>query len=636
MKLLVDFCSKIGFRLIQILPITDTSCFLTWRDSYPYSSLSVFALHPIYLRLGRLTKDKNILNEIQSNIEKLNSLPSLDYEMVMTTKMTILRKIYQEHTDGLFKDNSFLDFVERNSHWLTPYAVFKHLTDLYKHTDYTKWKEEHRVGTESLFKEMKDKYKYEIGFYQFIQYHLTEQLKEAVAYGVSKRVGLKGDLPIGINRISVDSWVNSELFNMNMSTGAPPDQFSEDGQNWGFPTYNWKMMKEDGYKWWRDRLSFMSEFFHAFRIDHILGFFRIWEIPIKYESGLMGHYNPSIPIEKYQLDESGLWDIQRLVKPYVRKRLIQSYGFSWHDTKYIANKFFKQYGDDLYEFKEEYDDEKKILNYIHSLPENDDSSKWWKYTLEKCLTGLIKNVVLLKDEKNEYHFYPRVNTSKTSSFNELEDWKKDKLWNLYIAYYYGHAQEEFWREIGVSRLPVIRSATKMLVCGEDLGMVPKCVEPVMNDLGILGLRIQRMPSDSRELFGIPHSYNYLTVCSPSSHDTSTIRGWWEEDRGKTEQFYYHYLGRTGPVPYFCEPDIAEQIISQHLYSPSILAIFLLQDLFSIQHDLRVTDPNSEKINEPSNPKHYWRYRIHVYLEDLLSNESFISKLRDLREKSGRY
>lgn len=422
---------------------------------------------------------------------------------------------------------------------------------------------------------------------------------------------------------------------MDMSTGAPPDQFSDDGQNWGFPTYNWEKMKEDGYKWWKSRLGQMSNYFHAFRIDHILGFFRIWEIPLDYESGLMGHYNPSIPIHRHKLDENGIWDIDRLTKPYIRLGFVMEHGFSKHDAMYLAQQFFNQIGDDRYEFRSDLNTEVDIIKHINSFPESNDAALSWKSRVKKCMISLVKNVVLLRDKENPDIFYPRVNIAKTRSFGELEGWLKDKIWNFYIDYYYGLTQEHYWREIGSERLPAIRAATKMLVCGEDLGMVPKCVEPVMNDNGILGLRIQRMPSDSKEVFGWPHSYSYLTVCSPSTHDTSTIRGWWEEDVSKTQYFYNHVLGQSGMAPQFCDENIAKLVILQHLYSPSILAVFALQDFFAIQTDLRVLKPQSEKINEPSNPHHYWKYRIHVTLEELNAHIDFKQKLETMIEKSGR-
>eukprot|EP00483_Globobulimina_turgida_P007805 UN07820 len=174
----------------------------------------------------------------------------------------------------------------------------------------------------------------------------------------------------------------------------------------------------------------------------------------------------------------------------------------------------------------------------------------------------------------------------------------------------------------------------MLICGEDLGMIPDCVPPVMDDLSLLGLRLQRMPADNKLDFYHPDSYQYLTVNTTSSHDCSTLRGWWEEDRILTQKFYTEILGIHGEAPHTCEEWVAESILTQHFYSPSMWCIIPLQDYFALDRSLCVEDPTTEQINVPANSKHYWRFRLNINLEDL-KNHPLCDRVRGMLKNSGR-
>jgi 4-alpha-glucanotransferase len=633
LKPFADLCNKFGSRLIQILPINDTSCRLNWRDSYPYSALSVFALHPIYLRIKNLTDDTTILKEAEAAAQKLNALHEIDYEAVYNTKINLAKRVYMAQKKNFLASLPVQDFIKENEEWLTPYAVFVHLRDVYKTSNWGKWDAKHKNLSAAEVKKLADELADEVGFSYFLQYNLHVQLKEATEYAEKMKIGIKGDLPIGVNPASTDTWMNPNLFRLQMSTGAPPDQFSEDGQNWGFPTYNWAEMAKDNYSWWRARLQSMAKYFHAFRIDHILGFFRIWEIPRSSLSGLMGYFNPSTPVHRHELERLGLWDIQRLTEPYIRWGLLEYYFGS--DAKYVSDMYFYVYGWDRFQFKTEFNTERKVLDHIKSLPDDSEGARKWRQKLQRGLVALQQNVIFLRYPDNpDMEFIPRVNMHRTISFQELDAEAQRGLWRIYVSYYY-ERQESLWYNIGMNRLPLIKNATRMLVCGEDLGMVPKCVEPVMNDLSILGLRVQRMPSNPDDEFGFPASYGYMTVNTTSSHDTSSLRAWWEEDRAKSQHFWNAVLGQQGAAPWFCEDWLVEMILRQHLHSPSMWAVFPLQDLFALRHDLRVEDPNGERVNVPANPKHYWRYRMHVYVEDLLANEHFIGHVKALVRESGR-
>lgn len=625
LKLMVDWAAKCKLNLLQILPINDTTVFKDYRDSYPYSAVSVYALHPLYMRIDAITKDAAILKEVAAKREELNKLPQVDYEEVMRVKTSLLHRIFEQDASTLAKNAEFHAFVEKNKEWLHPYALFCHFLEKTGTSDWSKWGDNANITQEKIDKLSAPSAPHhkELLYSYWVQYHLHTQLLEAATYAKKNRVGLKGDLPIGVNRNSVDTWVYPHLFKMDKSTGAPPDAFSDDGQNWGFPTYNWDVMAKDNYRWWRNRLGIMAQYFHSFRIDHILGFFRIWEIPAVCVTGLAGRFNPALALHKSELAQHGMWDVNRLAEPYIKWHILEK--LFGDKASYAANKFLTRADEsDNFTLKEEWNAEKKIRANLS----NED--KW----MESGLFRLTQNVVLLREEGSDDKFHPRIEMQKTSSFAELDGSFKSALHQLYLAYFY-QRQEDLWAQIGGQRLPVIKSCTKMLVCGEDLGMVPKCVPPVLNHLGILGLRIQRMPSDPKIEFYHPDSYEYLTVCSTSSHDMSTLRGWWEEDRVRSQRFYHTILGMHGQAPYFCEAYVSRAVLNQQLHSSSMLAVFPIQDWMGLNADLSAISPHDQKINEPANPLHYWRFRMHVSLEDLLKNDNFNSEVKGLVLDSGR-
>ena len=219
-------------------------------------------------------------------------------------------------------------------------------------------------------------------------------------------------------------------------------------------------------------------------------------------------------------------------------------------------------------------------------------------------------------------YHPRIDFLKISSFLELDDDTRHRLEDLYNDYFY-HRQEDFWREEALRKLPAIKRATNMLICGEDLGMVPACVPGVMHDLGFLTLEIQRMSKNPQTEFLQSADIPYWSVCSPSTHDMSPLRLWWEEcDEGQRQRFYNQELGQSGIAPAGLEPYLAQGILQQHLNYPGMWVVFPMQDILAISWELRSSDPAEERINVPANPQHYWRYRLHLTLEDLIAANDF--------------
>ena len=459
----------------------------------------------------------------------------------------------------------------------------------------------------------------------FVQYHLHLQLKDAVDYLHKIDLALKGDIPIGIYRYSCDAWVEPELFNMNMQAGAPPDSFAVKGQNWGFPTYNWDKMEENDFKWWKDRFTQMSEYFDSFRIDHILGFFRIWQIPMSAVEGILGSFMPALPIYIDEFYQYGInFDYYRYCKPFITDEILWlQFGDEMH---WIKDQFLEYYFERFF-FKEEFNTQQKINEYFKKYGGDNQ--------IKLKLYDLISNFLFHEVEgSDQTQFHPRIGFFDTFSFKYLDDFTKNKLINLYDNYFYVR-QDAFWEEKGYRKLPAIRKATNMLICGEDLGMVPDCVPKVMKDLGILSLEVQRMPKDPKTKFFNPHSATYLCVVSPSSHDTSTLRGWWEEDREVTQHFYNEILGMYGQAPQFLSSELLAIIFKQHFYSKAMLAIFPLQDYLGLSDNLRLENPHHERINIPVKIPHIWNYRMHHYNEDLLKEDGFNEYIYRMVEESGR-
>ncbi|MEP6725125.1 MAG: 4-alpha-glucanotransferase [Bacteroidota bacterium] len=632
-KLLADWAKKTRLRLIQLLPINDTSGTNTNIDSYPYSAISAFALHPIYINLEEVAGKKYaaITKVLRKKQKELNDLPYLDYEQVIKIKLPALKELYTVQKEEFLSDEGFLGFFETNRSWLVPYAAFCYLRDKNGTSDYTQWKIYSNYNKEAIEKYVSPKARHydQIALQYFIQYHLHLQLKNATDYARKNGVIVKGDIPIGIGRNSCDAWINPALYNMHLQAGAPPDGFAVKGQNWGFPTYNWQKMEEDGYAWWKQRFDSMSKYFDAFRIDHILGFFRIWSIPINETEGIMGHFVPDTPVHINEFNERNIWFIrQRYTQPFITDTVLEE--IFGHGATNIKENFLIADNTGQYQLKEIVDTQRKVEQYFATQEAGEDNNK-----IKQGLFDLLSNVILFEKEGSggtQFHF--RFAMETTSSFRHLEWHTQQQLKDLYINYFF-HRQDWFWKNEAMNKLPVLKASTNMLVCGEDLGMVPPSVPDVMRQLGILSLEIQRMPKDPQKEFFHPNDAPYMSVVTPSTHDMSTIRGWWEEDSVKTQHFFNYELGQWGNAPAVCEPWLNRAIVLQHLYCPAMWAIFQLQDLLGMSETLRRPNAADERINIPADPKHYWKYRMDITLEQLLKEKDFNHELKQSVQECGR-
>jgi 4-alpha-glucanotransferase len=636
-KLLVDWAALSGLKLLQFLPVNDTTATHTAKDSYPYAAISAFALHPLYVNLEAVagSADASIVKTYSKKKKELDSTGHLDYDATMESKLSCLRKIYKSQKRTFLKEiksakaNSFQEFFEPNREWLVPYAAWCYLRDKYKTADTTKWETNklyNRKEIEQLVSPSQPQYE-EICFHYWIQFHLHLQLKDASEYAHKKGIILKGDIPIGVSRKSCDVWVDPSLYNLDEQAGAPPDDFAVKGQNWGFPTYNWKAMQLDDYSWWRRRFTQMSNYFDSFRIDHILGFFRIWSIPVSAVEGILGRFVPAIPVHISEFHKSHTWfDYTRYCKPYITDEILAN--LFGENAAEIKKEFLEITADGRYQLKEEFNTQQKIENYFEEVKD--------AKAVRQGLYDLASNIILIEEPSTghpeKFHF--RISMDETSSFHQLDHDTRQKLSGLYVNYFYNR-QDDLWEKEAMQKLPALKRSTNMLICGEDLGMVPHCVPEVMKQTGILSLEIQRMPKDPTVEFFHPRTAPYLSVVTPSTHDMSTIREWWEEDEKRTQHFYNFIMGHYGKAPESCSPAISKDIILQHIYSPAMWSIFQVQDLLGMSEKLRRKDFLEERINQPSDPEHYWKYRMHIPLEDLVKQKEFNKELRTLMVESGR-
>jgi 4-alpha-glucanotransferase len=621
---LVDWVKLTGQKIIQTLPVNDTTATHTWLDSYPYNAISIYALHPLYLNreaMGELkNKDRNAFYNKKQ--KELNALPTVDYESVSRFKWAFFQELYAQEDDKTLSSEEFSVFFRKNEEWLIPYANYSFLRDKTGTSDFRLWGEDAVYNKTKLEKRSRPgapDYKM-IAFYYYLQFHLDKQLSKVRNYCHTHGIVLKGDIPIGVSSSSIEAWTNPLYFNPDTQAGAPPDDFSVSGQNWGFPTYNWDAMEADGFAWWKKRLRKMADYFDAYRIDHILGFFRIWEIPGHSVEGLLGYFNPAIPFSREEIEYSGLkFNEEKFILASIREQNLQKLFGEY--TSEIKQTYLNQITATHYALKSPFDTQRKIRN--HFAGKEDAQSR-----LIKAGLFAICNEVLFIEDKNKGHYHPRISAATSFIYDELDNHDKYAFDYLYRTYFY-QRHNEFWKEQAYKRLTPLINSTDMLACGEDLGMIPQPVAEVMRKLQILSLEIERMPKSPQYEY-TPLTHNpYLSVCTTSTHDMSTIRGWWKENKAKTQRYYNETLKKEGNAPEICSPEICEQIISNHLLSNSLLCIIPFQDWLSIDEALQHPDSDAERINIPAHPHHYWRYRMHISIEELMKAEKLNEKIKRL-------
>ena len=631
LKTMIDFVASTGQKVLQLLPINDTTITHTWTDSYPYSCISVFAIHPQYADLHALPelKDAKARAEAEKTRAELNALDKIDYEKVNDFKINYLRQIFNQEGEKMMKTAEYKAFFQASELWLVPYAQYSYLRDKNGTADFNQWPD-HQVWDEAERKVLADPktaaYK-NVAFFYFVQFVLDRQMQEAHEHAKAKGVILKGDIPIGVNRNGCDVWTEPKYFNLNGQAGAPPDDFSANGQNWGFPTYNWFEMLKDGCQWWNRRFKNMARYFDAYRIDHVLGFFRIWEIPVHSVHGLLGQFAPALAMSREEIESYGLhFQEDRFTRSFITDWVLDRV---FHERAgEVKEKYLDRLDDERYQMKPEVDTQRKVEALFADV--TNEKELW----LRDGLYALISDVLFVRDHTNPGVFHPRISAQLDFIYESLYDNDKAAFNRLYNDYFY-RRNNQFWYQEAMKKLPKLVQATRMLVCAEDLGMVPDCVPWVMDELKILSLELQSMPKDPSVKFGHLSRNPYRSVCTISSHDMPTLRMWWDENIQRTQEYYNTMLYRQGPAPHPLPGWLASDIISRHLTSPSMLCILSIQDWLATDEALRLPDADAERINIPANSKHYWRYRMHLNIEDLAADKRFVQSITEMISQSGR-
>ena len=593
LRRLVDWAVLTGMKVIQVLPVNDTTTNHQWMDSCPYNIVSFFALHPHYVDLeaaGTL-RSKQQMTQFMRRRQELNALPYSDYEAVDRVKSEYLQALFAEQGTSVLATKECKAFVADNGDWLTDYADFRGEPE-----DYV----------------------------NFVQYLLHQQLKAAADYAREQGVVLKGDLPIGVSQNSVPTRLHPDIFHLDSQAGAPPDAFSQRGHNWGFPTYHWD---EPLYLMLRRRLSRLSQYFDALRIDHVLGYFRIWEIPAEAIDGVLGHFSPSLPLTVDEIEYFGLPFRKELyTKPFINDRLVSRL-FGIH-AEYVRDNFLVRKAYNLYDLAPTCNTQRKVAALF--AEQRDENSLW----IRDGLMQLISNVLFVEDPRQPEMYHPRVGATKEPVFEALTSEEKDAYLRLYNNYFY-QRHSFFWGQQALKRLPAMMGSSRMLFCAEDLGMLPDCVEPVLDQLRILTLEIQQLPKQQGFEYSHLEANPIRSVCTIATHDMAPLRCWWQEQPERRQRYYVTMLQKEGRAPEQLPAHLAEEIIARHLYCPSMLCILQLSDWLAMDAELRSKNPQQERINTPSDPYNRWQYRMHLTIEQLLEAERFNNKLKTMIQRSRR-
>ena len=628
----VDWAVVTGMKFIQTLPVNDTTTDGQWHDSYPYNIVSVFAFHPHYVDLeaAGILRSKAQMTMFERRRQELNALPYSDYEAVHRVKMEYLQALFAEQGTKVMESKEFKQFVADNEDWLKPYAAF--LMEKGNLSEKGKVKSEKfaaafssaedgaapcPAGNFSLFT-------FHFSFICYVQYLLHTQLQAAADYARQQGVVLKGDLPIGVNRDSVETHQHPEVFNLDSQTGAPPDAFTQQGQNWGFPTYHWG---EALTRMLRQRLRHLSQYFDALRIDHVLGFFRIWEIPADAVYGLLGHFSPALPLTVGEIEYFGLpFRKELFTRPFINDRLIERL-FGIH-AQYVRDTYLVRKAYNLYDLRPEVSTQRRVAEVF--ADRHDENSLW----IRDGLMRLIADVLFVEDPRQADMYHPRIGVLTEPIFEALSAEDKDAFLRIYNNFFY-QRHSFFWGQQALHRLPAMLRDCRMLVCAEDLGMLPDCVEPVLDQLRILTLEIQQMPKQQGFEFAHLDANPIRSVCTISTHDMSPLRLWWQESPERRQRYYVTMLQKEGRAPEQLPAHLAEEIIARHLYSPSMLCILSLQDWLAMDAELRRKNPAEERINVPSDAFNRWQYRMHLTIEQLLQATRFNNKVKTMVQRSKR-
>lgn len=614
-----DWAKKCGLNVIQILPVNDTG-----YESSPYSARSAFALNPAFIRLQIIRGAEAFDSDIKALQKKYAGTSKVHYSDIAREKREILRKIFDANYTQLNRNVALSKWIEANP-WVKPYAVYAMLKEKNGEVSWRSWSED-RDPTALRISALLRKSHKDALFQCWMQFEAEAQFKVASNKLTEMGIRIKGDIPILINEDSADVWCNRQYFSLDDRAGAPPDMYSYSGQNWGFPTYRWDVLEQENFKWWRDRLAQASKFYHAYRIDHVLGFFRIWAIPQNQRTGILGHFSPAIPVSLSALTSAGFKKetIEYLQNPNMSKNQLRA--FLGDATDACVSKYFELLPgtNDRYILKPEFNCESAVLDTAEE--------QWIKDGLLKVLWNRI--FVPGTPEGEYYPYWYWYNTQVLGTLPQEEQKKLGEILHANEA-----AQDSLWYANGKKLLSVLANETDMVVCAEDLGAVPHCVPSVLGELSINSLRVERW-ARNWDAPGQPYfevsEYPRLSVATTSVHDSSTILGLWQEDGFDRNFFWKNHMHMASEAPQALTPDMVEAVMRNIYKANSLFVIPSMQDYLALSSSWTPKDPGDERVNTPGmvGPQN-WSYKLPCSLEELEANTALsatIAKLTDERAR----
>ena len=630
-----ELCKNMGIKLIQLLPVNDTG----YQDS-PYFALTAFALHPLYLRISELPElkalDSGAAKDFEAKIAAIRGQfedeKRFPYLKILRAKIGLLREIYSLSSKQIIesaKGNSpFAAWIKANA-WVKEYAVFRRLKEINEEKSWKDWTE-HKTPVKSEIEALwNDPKLQEVHlFWVWVQEALDRQFSQAAKSLNDMGLILKGDLPILINEDSCDVWAHPEIFNLELSAGAPPDMYDAKGQNWGFPTFNWQAQEKDNFSWWKARLKTAEKYYSAYRIDHVLGFFRIWSSSRNdvSSSSVLGRYIPYASISQKDLEKLGFDKdrIRWMSLPHLSTSDVwEALKADWHgpeeELPHAAGRIFTLALDrigheELWLFKDSIKGSKDIeILDIHPKAKEFLEKEWG-------------NRLFLEYEEGNFvstWFY-----MDTRAYNSLSVEEKERLSELLIKKQ--NESEKIWEKEGKKLLSVLVSSSSMMPCAEDLGAVPLCVPKVLGELGIKGLRVVRWFREWDKI-GQPYvpfeEYPELTICTPAVHDSSTLREWW--DREVDQEHFTSFLGLPS-LPRVYNPGTAKVILFKIAGAVSRYRVFQFQDLLHLSNRWYSSDPAEERVNVPGTLSEFnWTWRMPASVENIAKDEDLIKTIYEL-------
>ena len=638
---MVDWAAEVGMKMIQLLPVQDTTTVHGWTDSHPYNCISVFALHPHYIDLEQLPQLRRAQDQkaFARQRRELNALAESDYMAVDKVKADYVAKSFAEAGEETLASEDYQAFFTANEEWLVPYAAFCVLRDRFGTSRFMDWRQ-YAIFDRKRIRLLADEgpdMRHAIHLIYYTQYHLHRQLRLAADYARSHGVSLQGDMPVGVYRDSVETWTHPELFRMEMQMGTMPTAAEPMGQNWGFPTYEWSTGTTERAdatgssqatitveSWMRQRLRYMEQFFDAVRLDHVLSFFRVWEIPADAVTANMGHFHPSLSLSSEEIGRYGLtFRHDLLTRPFINDQVIDRL-FGIH-AAYVREEFLQKKAYNLYDLKPTVATQRLVEQCFRGR--SDENSVW----IRDGLYRLCANVLFV--EVGDDMYVPRHGAGQAPVFDILNAEEKDAYMRIYNNYYH-ERHRDYWNHLANQRLGDILRDTRLLVCADDLGEGAEQVQGVLEHHRILSLEVQSQPKHDHGEFGHLEANAYRSVATISTHDMPSLRLWWEEDPGRVQRYYATMLQKEGRAPRHLTPMLAEEIIARHLYCPSMLCLLSVQDWLAMSN-MKLGDVYKERINAPYDSYNQWKYRMPVTLEQLQQETPFNRKLQTMLQRSKR-